>query len=156
MLTKNGNAEKLLTTTEAGPAMRSFTVLERRQSKGRFIRIAAMEVLSCCTASSSGNLMLLKHTKARKNVASTCPTDTYPRCASTVTLFNCTTGLIASPPIAERPFAEGIRVAFSRSSTRPLQHLLVFLKHPCCVTDGTVDPSFEARPFACCYCASMQ
>ena len=85
-------------TTEAGPAMRSFTwkgdvpVFDKRQSKDRFTRMAEVAVLSCCSASSFGNFTLLKHTKARKKFASTLPTETSPRCASTVTLFNGATG----------------------------------------------------------------
>ena len=85
-------------TTEAGPAMRSFTwkgdvpVFDKRQSKDRFTRMAEVAVLSCCNASSPGNFTLLKHTKARKKFASTLPTETSPRCESTVTAFNGATG----------------------------------------------------------------
>ena len=85
-------------TTEAGPAMRSFTwkgdvsVFDKRQSKDRFTRMAEVAVLSCCNASSSGNFTLLKHTKARKKFASTLPTETSPRCESTVTAFKGATG----------------------------------------------------------------
>ena len=73
-------------------SMRSFTrkgdvsSFDKRQSKDLFTRMAE------CTASSSGNFTLLKHTKARKKFASTLPTETSPRCASTVTRFNGATG----------------------------------------------------------------
>ena len=74
-------------------AMRSFTrkgdvsSFDKRQSKDPFTRMAEVAELSCCTASSSGNFTLLKHTKACKKFASsTLPTETGPRCASTVTL----------------------------------------------------------------------
>ena len=84
--------------TEAGPAMQSFTrkgdvfSFDKRQSKDLFTRMAEVAELSCCTASSSGNFMLLKHTKARKKFASTLHTETSPRYSSTVTRFNGATG----------------------------------------------------------------
>ena len=111
-------------TTEAGPAMRSFTwkgdvpVFDKRQSKDRFTRMPEVAVLSCCNASSSGNFTLLKHTKAHKKFASTLPTETSPRCASTVTAFNGATG----QPLFKRQRGRLTTVGWSRRQGRMSRH----------------------------------